>query len=306
MNVLHIKYAVEVARLGSLNKAAETLFTAQPNISRSIKELESTLGITIFHRTAKGMVLTSDGEEFIGKAKKILEQIDEVEMLYKKNSLKKQKFSISVPGGCYISDAFAEFSKNLSANPAEIFYKETNSRQTIYDVVNDEYRLGVIRFALNYEKFFLAMAEEKGIVCEDIAEFNYSLIVNKTNPLANKSEIFLEDLKPYIEVACMDVYVPSISKTSKEEKIDNMDRRILVFERSSRLDVLSKNPETFTLCSPVPQKILDAYGLVQKRVRDDKKYKDVVIYRANYKLSDADNAFISALIDASKRVFDVK
>ena len=52
MNILHMKYAVEVARLGSLNKAAETLMIAQPNISRSIKELEADLGITIFQRCA--------------------------------------------------------------------------------------------------------------------------------------------------------------------------------------------------------------------------------------------------------------
>ena len=36
MNILHMKYAVEVAKLGSLNKAAETLMIATPNISRSI------------------------------------------------------------------------------------------------------------------------------------------------------------------------------------------------------------------------------------------------------------------------------
>ena len=55
MNILHMKYAAEVARLGSLNKAAESLMIAQPNISRSIKELESDLGITIFQRSAKGL-----------------------------------------------------------------------------------------------------------------------------------------------------------------------------------------------------------------------------------------------------------
>ena len=58
MNVLHMKYAVEVARLGSLNKAAESLLVAQPNLSRSVKELEAELGIAIFTRSAKGMVLT--------------------------------------------------------------------------------------------------------------------------------------------------------------------------------------------------------------------------------------------------------
>ena len=72
MNILHIKYAVEVAKLGSVSKATETLFTAQPNISRSIRELENDLGIEIFSRSAKGMVLTPEGEEFIGYAKGIL------------------------------------------------------------------------------------------------------------------------------------------------------------------------------------------------------------------------------------------
>lgn len=75
MNILHMKYAVEVAKLGSLNKAAETLIIAQPNISRSIKELEADLGITIFNRSSKGMVLTPEGEEFIRYAKSILKQI---------------------------------------------------------------------------------------------------------------------------------------------------------------------------------------------------------------------------------------
>ena len=68
MNILHMKYAVEVAKLGSLNKAAENLMIATPNISRSIKELEADLGITIFQRSAKGVVLTPDGEEFLDNA----------------------------------------------------------------------------------------------------------------------------------------------------------------------------------------------------------------------------------------------
>ena len=72
MNILHMKYAVEVAKLGSLNKAAETLMIATPNISRSIKELEADLGITIFQRSAKGVALTPDGEEFLDYATDIL------------------------------------------------------------------------------------------------------------------------------------------------------------------------------------------------------------------------------------------
>ena len=152
LNILHMKYAAEVARLGSLNKAAEALMVAQPNISRSIKELEADLGITIFQRSAKGMVLTPDGEEFMDYARDILNRIDRVEQSYRDGSHKKRKFSISVPRACYISDAFAEFSKSIGQGDAEIYYKETNSKKTIKKVLDGEYKLGIVRYSENYDK----------------------------------------------------------------------------------------------------------------------------------------------------------
>lgn len=304
MNILHMKYAVEVARLGSLNKAAETLIIAQPNISRSIKELEADLGITIFNRSAKGMVLTPEGEEFISYAQSILRQIDEVEMLYKQGSPKKQKFSISVPRACYISDAFAKFSKSISEDPAEIFYKETNSQRTIQNVLNNDYKLGIIRYAENYDKFFKSMLEEKGLAYEMIAEFSYVLIMNRENPLALKSEISFDDLPPFIEIAHADPYVPSLplSVVKKDELPDNIDRRIFIFERASQFDLLSENPDTFMWVSPASQKVLDRYGLVQKKCVDNKKiYKDVLIYREGYKLSNLDRQFITELCDSRRK-----
>ena len=55
MNLLHLKYAVEVAATNSMTKAAENLYTSQPNLSRAIKGLEDNLGIVIFRRTPKGI-----------------------------------------------------------------------------------------------------------------------------------------------------------------------------------------------------------------------------------------------------------
>ena len=78
MNLLHMKQALEVAKSGSINKAAEVLLVAAPNISRSIKELESDLGITIFERTQNGMKLTPDGEEFLDFAKSIVVRLTEL------------------------------------------------------------------------------------------------------------------------------------------------------------------------------------------------------------------------------------
>ncbi|MBQ3524451.1 MAG: LysR family transcriptional regulator [Clostridia bacterium] len=304
MNILHMKYAVEVAKVGSLNKASETLLVATPNISRSIKELEADIGISIFDRTAKGMELTPEGEEFINYAKGILSQIDEVENLYKKGTSKKQKFSISVPRACYISEAFSEFSKSLSNDPAEIFYKETNSQRTIKNILNHDYKLGIIRYAENYDKYFKAMLEEKGLVYEMITEFSYSLIMSADSPLAQKEEITFDDLKGLIEIAHADPYVPSmpLSKVVKEELPDNIDRRIFIFERASQFDLLSNNPETFMWVSPAPDSLLKRYNLVQKKCIDNnKKYKDVLIYKNGYKLTKLDRQFITELCESKRK-----
>ena len=299
-----MKYAVEVARLGSLSRAAESLLTAQPNVSRSIKELEADLGISIFSRSAKGVMLTPEGEEFIGYAKSILKQIDDVELLYKQGAPKKQKFSISVPRACYISDAFAEFSKCIGEDPAEIFYKETNSQRTINNVLNNDYKLGIIRYAENYDKYFKDMLEEKGLAYELVSEFSYVLIMSRDNPLAKKDEITFADLTPYVEIAHADPYVPSmpLSRVVKEELPDDIDRRIFIFERASQFDLLSGNPETFMWISPAPDKMLDRYTLVQKRCVDNKKiYKDVLIYREGYRLTSLDRRFITELCEAKRK-----
>lgn len=299
-----MKYAVEVAKVGSLNKASETLLVATPNISRSIKELEADIGISIFDRTAKGMELTPEGEEFINYAKGILSQIDEVENLYKKGTSKKQKFSISVPRACYISEAFSEFSKSLSNDPAEIFYKETNSQRTIKNILNHDYKLGIIRYAENYDKYFKAMLEEKGLVYEMITEFSYSLIMSADSPLAQKEEITFDDLKGFIEIAHADPYVPSmpLSKVVKEELPDNIDRRIFIFERASQFDLLYKNPDTFMWVSPAPDSLLKRYNLVQKKCIDNnKKYKDVLIYKNGYKLTKLDRQFITELCESKRK-----
>ena len=111
MNLLHMKYAVEVAKTGSINKAAEKLLIGQPNLSRAIKELEASLNIRIFERTPKGMNLTPDGRVFIHYATSILQQVDEVEGIFRPGAVLRERFSISVPRASYISDAFAKFSR---------------------------------------------------------------------------------------------------------------------------------------------------------------------------------------------------
>ncbi len=298
MNLLHLKYCVEIARAGSINKAADALFIAQPNLSRSIKELEADLGITIFERTARGVFLTPDGEEFIGHANAILSQVDDVENMFKNSQPIKQRFSVSVPRATYISDAFARFSQQIPDGTVEIFYKETNSSRTIKNLLYDNYKLGIVRYAENYEMYFRSMFEDKGFSFEQVSAFRYVLIMRQDSPLASRPEIHYADLEPLMEIAHADPYVPSLSaaQVKKEELPDNVKRRIFVFERASQFDLLAENPQTFMWVSPTPQTTLDRYGLIQRECRDNTRvYKDVLIYKKDYSLTELDRRFVAEL-----------
>lgn len=304
MNILHMKYAVEVARVGSLNQAAQNLILAQPNLSRSIKELEAEIGIKIFERSTKGMQLTPEGEDFIGYAKEILSHIDQVEKIYKTGAAKKQKFSISVPRACYISEAFANFSRSIPDMHAEVFYMETNSERTISNILNSDYKLGIIRYAESYDRYFKVMLEEKGLTYEMVAEFTYKLIMSAEHPLAQKENITFDDLADYIRIAHADPYVPSLSmaKVVREELPDNAKSCIYIFERASQFDLLSKNHQTFMWVSPAPDDVLQKYNLVQKKCESNQKiYRDILVYKNGYKLTKLDKMFITELCLSRRR-----
>ncbi len=307
MNITHLKYAVEIEKSRYLNKAADNLYMAQPNLSRALKELEDSIGITIFKRTPNGMLVTPDGEEFLEQAKKLLREIEEMEDKYQNGKRNKETFSISVPRATYISYAFSRFAGKVESDRrVDLFYKETNSMRAINNILHADFKLGIIRYALNYEQYFEEMVKEKNLISEDLTLFNYYLAMSQNHPLAKKQEVDFDDLKDYIEVAHADPYVPSLSAAvvRKEELPDNTKRRIFVFERASQFELLNMTVGTFMWVSPLPEKLLKQYGLVQKKcVCNQKIYKDILIYPKNYKLSRLDKMFVSELKETIRDLY---
>lgn len=307
LNLLHMKYALEIARCGSINKAAEVLLMNQPNLSRAMKELEQALGVKIFSRSAKGMVPTPEGETFLNYAGSILKQTNELENMFRTEHAEKKRFSVSVPRASYISEAFAGFSLAINhLREAEIIYKETNAQRAIRNILEEDYKLGIIRYAEYYDKYYKEMLEERGLSYELITEFSYVLLLNENSELAKQEKISFADLERYIEIAHADPFVPSLpfADVKKEELTDNISRRIFVFERASQFELLAQNPDTFMWVSPVPSSLLQRYGLVQKICSGNtKRYKDVMLHRKNYHLSELDNLFISELCKAKREIF---
>ncbi len=306
MNITHLKYAVEVEKAKSINKAAENLYMGQPNLSRAIRELEEELGITVFNRSSRGMTITPEGEEFLSHAHRILEQVNEVEAIYKAKKHDRQKFTISVPRASYVSYAFSEFSKCIdTSKPADIYYKETNSSRAITNILQNDYKLAILRYQDTFDEYFSNLMEEKDLDSRLITEFSYRLMVNRNSPLAAMDKITPEALSDYIEIAHADPYVPSLPyiDVMKKEFADYTDKRIYLFERASQFELMAANERTFMWVSPIQKSILERYNLTEIECDfHNRKYKDVLVFRKGYVFTELDNLFIEKLEDAQKEI----
>lgn len=297
MNVSHLKYAVEVERTGSITQAAERLFMSQPNLSKAIKELESTLGMPIFKRTSKGILPTRKGGEFLCYAKNIIAQIDEMEAIYRPESQNKQRFSISVPRASYIAHAFTCFVNTLDMDKEiEINFNETNSMAAINNIIEEDYNLGIIRYQITHKGYFHSLLDDKGFDRESVLKYQYVVLMSKHHPLAAKETFGYHDLNNYMEIAHGDLMIPVAAPKDRQSATERSKKRIYVYERGSQFDLLRKVPDTYMWVSPMPKELLECYGLVQKPCAETgETYEDLLIYPKDYRLTALDNAFIKQL-----------
>ncbi len=306
MNLLHLKYAVEVARTRSITMAAENLYMGQPRLSRAIKELEDSLGIVIFKRTAKGIVPTPEGEIFLSHANRILDEVREVETLYNPAAKNKQRMNISIPRAGYLAHALKQLVGELDlTKEIEINYRETNSLKAVNNILQNNYDLGIIRYATEYEPHFQRFLSEKGLRAEDLWEFDPIVLMSAEHMLAKKEDLTFSDL---VDCDCVqlghgDPYVPTLplAEVRKAEFPEEINKHLFIYERASGYEILSSIPTTFLMSSPMPEIILKRYSLVQRRLKGkNRPYKDVLIWRENYKFTDLDKDFIQEI----KRVRD--
>lgn len=305
MNTLHLKYAIEVERTSSITQAAENLYMGQPSLSKAIKELEDTLGFTIFERTSKGVTPTQKGHKFLSYARNILNQIEKMEELSDTADLDTQNFHISIPRGSYIADAITMFVAELDSKKGiNVNIQETNSVQVINNIIDGPYHLGIIRYQTEYENYFMDYLQEKKLRHEIIWEFEYLALMSVHHPLAKKEHLEYKDLKEYTEITHGDTLIPYIMQNgNKAEPRLKSSKRIYVYERCSQYDLLSTIPTTYMWVSPIPKKWLDRYNLVQRKCKTyGQKYKDVLICQKDYKLTELDRRFIDHLSKAKNEV----
>lgn len=307
MNTQHLKYVVEVERTGSITQAADNLYMAQPNLSKAIKELEDTLGISIFRRTSKGVVPTEKGAEFLVYAKRILTQLEKVEALNLPRTEERQSFSVSVPRVSYIAKAVTRFVASLDPQKElDVNVRETGSQETIAQVAEGQFNLGVVRYRLLYENYFTRALAERELRSEPIWEADCYVTVSAKHLLAQKRAILPDDLSGCIELVNDDAdvpYLPAHEQRRYQTGGMRLLRQISIYDRANQFELLERIPNAYMWATPIPKDMLLRYGLVQRESRSGEgRSKDVLIYPAGYAMSPLEQRFINELYVARNEV----
>ena len=110
MTLQQLRYALTIAGCGSMNEAAKRLFLSQPSLSETVKELEQEIGLQIFMRSNRGIIITPEGEEFLGYARQVIDQYGILKARYVEKQ-RKEKFSVSMQHYTFAVKAFVETGK---------------------------------------------------------------------------------------------------------------------------------------------------------------------------------------------------
>ena len=310
MNTLFFKYALEVERAGSITQAAQNLYMAQPNLSKAIKDLEEELGYAIFSRTSSGIKVTEKGDEFLYHARKMMEQLAEMQKISERDNESNRKFKISIPRGSYIANGFTAFVSELEMNQGiDITINETNALKTISNVTDCGYNMGIIRYQKSDEDYFKTSLKNNRLEYETIWEFEYVLVMSIKHPLAHKPVITEEDLQDYVKITHGDIDVPHTKNAGNTASFGKTSeaKTIYVYERGSQFDLLANVPTTYMWVSPIPDSYLEKNRLVQRACKmENNLYKDVLIYRQDYQLGEYDKLFQKKLYESKVEVAATK
>lgn len=197
MTLTQLKYAITVANAKSMNEAARILFISQPSLSAAIKELEEETGVELFRRTNRGVSVTPDGEEFIGYARQVVEQYQLIESKYIQKEKIKKKFSVSMQHYTFAVNAFVEMVKQFGMDEYEFAVHETKTYEVIEDVKNFKSEIGILYINEFNQKILKKLFSEFNLEFHEILKCHIYVYMWKCHPLADRTEVTLEELSEY-------------------------------------------------------------------------------------------------------------
>ena len=300
MTLQQLKYALTIADCGSMNEAAKQLFISQPSLSETMKELETEIGLDIFLRSNRGIVITPEGEEFLGYARQVTEQFGLLQAKYIDKKVK-EKFSVSTQHYTFAVKAFVETVKQIGMEQYEFAVHETTTISVIENVKNFKSEIGVLYENDFNEKVLNKMFKENGLEFVELFSCDTFVYLWSGHPLAKQDVITMEELDEY---PCLSfdqgknnsLYLAEEMKSTYEYK-----RLIKANDRATLLNLMI-GLNAYTLCSGIICEDLNGNDYKAVPLKETEKMRIGYIKRKGAKVSHIGELYIEELKKYKEKV----
>ena len=250
MTLQQLHYAITISETGSLNKAAEILYVAQPSLSEAIRYLENELEITIFHRSGRGVTLTNDGEEFMAYARQVYHQYETLLEKYGASGKRKKKFGVSTQHYSFAVKAFVEMVRQFNTAEYEFAIRETKTIGVIEDVATLKSEIGILYLSEFNRNAILKILRSNDLEFHKLIDCRAYVYLWKGHPLSGESLIRMEQLCEY---PCLSFEQGASSSFYFAEEIlstNEYPRTVKANDRATMLNLMV-GLNGYTLCSGI-------------------------------------------------------
>lgn len=187
MDIIHLVYFVEVARQESFTKASESLYVSQSTISKLVRNLENELGVTLFHRAPKRVILTDAGRLLFPKAELILDTLNTINAdLYELAGTPQGQLRIGIPpmAQTLFPKVIAEFKALYPQITIDLL--EEGARKVEREIVEGTLDVGIV---------VLPTKTDADLEIVPFLKDPLMLIVHPKHTLASKTIVDMNDLR---------------------------------------------------------------------------------------------------------------
>ncbi len=208
INLKHLAYFIKVARLGSINKAAQLLYISQSHLGKIIHDLEETVGAPLLNRSRQGVTLTPEGAAFLEKATMILQEMESLHFHPQPTGTQPETLSVSMTKFSHVMESFISVVQKYSEQP-EFTHRlyEGQVDEVIDDVLQGRVDIGVLHLNRARHEEFVQELAAKGLTYQFLALAEPRVVISKDHPLVKAGKpMTRENLEPYGFVRYLGLY----------------------------------------------------------------------------------------------------
>lgn len=300
MTLQQLRYAVTIADCGSMNEAAKQLFVSQPSLSGTIKELESEINLDIFLRSNRGIVITPEGEDFLGYARQVLEQYRLLENKFIEKKTKK-RFGVAMQHYTFAVKAFIEVVNKVGMEEYEFAVYESKTYEIIEALKSFKCELGVIYLSDFNEQVMTKLLNENSLEFTELFRCNTYVYLWSGHPLAGQAVITMQELEEYPCLA-FDQGKNNSFYLAEEMKSTYAYKRIIKANDRATLLNMMVGLKGYTLCSGIICEELNGDDYRAVPLKESETMRIGYLKRKGTKISEIGSLYIEELLKYKSKV----